>query len=747
MKKNKRWGGRRLLAFALSICLMGGSGAFQPAWAAGSELSVGTAADSSRKTDPTGKADPAQAGDWSITGYEVYDAGSSGKTVDTLKKGRRVRIVVYLKSGAYNTEDVSKGNILVSRLRDSFKNGGSPKITVTSNKGDSLELKASFSGMTYSGKGSSLRLKVGLKNASGSAEELETEISEAESTADEDSASIAQPLIKVEVKDNPGPIAPGQKFTLVLNLRNTSRDADVEDLVANFNPGDSMFLLDSTNSRFVDRLNTKQAKEVRLEMQAGPDISGLSQAMDVELKYNYYSGGQLTSGTLTQKILIPLKGGSQGSGQPLIRISRSDTGTPITPGETFTVQVKLENLSQNQDIRNLTASFEPGEQLALLENTDSLIIGDLKAGQSAEIPIRLKAGGEMAADSVTAGVNLKFDYDSSKGSVPGTFSEKLVFQTAGGVGKFGSPTPNIIINRYSYGDRVNAGEVFDLSLELMNTSKESPVENVVVSLDTGEGISINSSSNTIFIPRLEQGGTVNKTIKVQALFQSKLQSPKITIAMRYEYLDKKERKQANSSETIAIPVYQPDRFEVKPPSFTDEIRQGEEATISLPYYNKGRGQVFNVEAKLEGEIQALDKDLNLGNFEAGKSGTIDFIVTPQKAGEFTGKVTVSYEDEAMKVKTDEIPITFTVADAKEVQGAVNPDDGMDQKPSAFPWLLILAAVLFLGGAVYVIKKKKKKAAVAGAGGAAEDEAEEYDEAEEEEEAEAGEDDDAEGHLL
>lgn len=169
------------------------------------------------------------------------------------------------------------------------------------------------------------------------------------------------------------------------------------------------------------------------------------------------------------------------------------------------------------------------------------------------------------------------------------------------------PTPNIIIRNYSYGEKVTAGQVFDLEMEMTNTSSVTAAENVVVSLDTGEGISINSSSNTIYIPKLDAGAAKKQSIKVQALFQSKLQSPKITISFKYEYLDGKERKQATSSETIAIPVYQPDRFELKSPVYSENFRQNEEATISIPYVNKGRGQVFNVEAKLEGDIPAWKK--------------------------------------------------------------------------------------------------------------------------------------------
>ena len=118
-------------------------------------------------------------------------------------------------------------------------------------------------------------------------------------------------------------------------------------------------------------------------------------------------------------------------------------------------------------------------------------------------------------------------------------------------------------------------------------------------------------------------------------------------------------------------MYQPDRFELKSPVYSENFRQNEEATISIPYVNKGRGQVFNVEAKLEGDIPALEKDLTLGNFESGKSGTIDFVVTPKKTGKVEGKIRVSYEDEAMQQKTEEIPISVEVMEAQNEQADVS----------------------------------------------------------------------------
>ena len=61
---------------------------------------------------------------------------------------------------------------------------------------------------------------------------------------------------------------------------------------------------------------------------------------------------------------------------------------------------------------------------------------------------------------------------------------------------------------------------FRLNMEFMNTSQVSPIENVVISLETGEGLSISSSSN-IYVPKMGPGEKKAQQVDVQALFQTK----------------------------------------------------------------------------------------------------------------------------------------------------------------------------------------------------------------------------------
>ena len=648
--------------------------------------------------------------------YEIFAPGGSKDTLDVLRKGRQAKVVVNVRSNGIKTSEVGKRGVTVTKLSDSFRNGENPKVKITSDKEDDLEFTVTFTRLTYTGKGDVLRLKVGFKSSGIPSEQLEVNISECEESAPRENgdtgSTTGQPIIRVRRISPQNPVGPGDHFTLEVELENTSKDADIEDMVVNVSPGSSLFIGGDTNTRIVSRLDTGRAELVKFNLIAGQDISGPSQLIDLELKYNYYSGGQLTSAASVQKVLLPVKGGTA-TGQPVLLIDRGPMG-PVSSGQPFQITLKLENTDTVKGIRNLTATFEPNDQISLLEATDTRQIGDIGPGQSVDVSVNLKAGSELSsAASQLLGITLKFDYDTDKGTVQGTYSQRIVVPTNGKTATPGAPTPNIILTNYTYGDKVSAGQVFRLNMEFMNTSQVSPIENVVISLETGEGLSINSSSNTFYVPKMGPGEKKAQQVDVQALFQtkdSKVQSPKITISCKYEYIDKTERKQSTAAETIAVPVYQPDRFQVSPPSFVEEIRQNEETTISLPYVNKGRGQVYNVEASLEGDIQVIDRSLNLGNFDAGKSGTIDFIATPKKAGTFEGRVKVTYEDESMEIRTMEIPVTFEVKEgaAEETDGADMMDGEMDggRKMNWKMMAGILTAALVAG--ILWIKRNKAK---------------------------------------
>lgn len=237
--------------------------------------------------------------------YEIFAPGGSKDTLDVLRKGRQAKVVVNVRSNGIKTSEVGKRGVTVTKLSDSFRNGENPKVKITSDKEDDLEFTVTFTRLTYTGKGDVLRLKVGFKSSGIPSEQLEVNISECEESAPRENgdtgSTTGQPIIRVRRISPQNPVGPGDHFTLEVELENTSKDADIEDMVVNVSPGSSLFIGGDTNTRIVSRLDTGRAELVKFNLIAGQDISGPSQLIDLELKYNYYSGGQLTSAASVQR--------------------------------------------------------------------------------------------------------------------------------------------------------------------------------------------------------------------------------------------------------------------------------------------------------------------------------------------------------------------------------------------------------------------------------------------------------------
>ena len=196
------------------------------------------------------------------------------------------------------------------------------------------------------------------------------------------------------------------------------------------------------------------------------------------------------------------------------------------------------------------------------------------------------------------------------------------------------PVPNIIITNFTYGDgSVAVGTNFDLGFTFQNMGKVA-VGNMVVTVDGGENFAISGGTNTFYYDSLWAGYSLTQTVPMQVLSSAKNGAQGIDINFKYEYVDGGTRNSNTSDIKISVPVSQPDRFELGDPVLPDAINAGEESTISMEYVNKGKGDVSNVEASIEGDgITATQATQYIGNVASGASGSIGFAFTADAAGE------------------------------------------------------------------------------------------------------------------
>ncbi len=272
------------------------------------------------------------------------------------------------------------------------------------------------------------------------------------------------------------------------------------------------------------------------------------------------------------------------------------------------------------------------------------------------------------------------------------------------------PTPNIIIDHYDYGGgRLAIGKDFNLGFSFINTSTSKKIENIIMSVETSEGLALTSSSSNFFYNQLNAGARQDVYLGMTVLPDTKSGIQAVNVTYKYEYVDNDKRSQVSVTGKIAVPVYLPERFSLTEPMLPTSVQVGEEVNISIPYINKGKGSIANVEAAIDGDIESTLKKQNIGNIDSGKSGTIDFVVIPRQEGEASFKILVEYEDENQEVKNQEFEIKLNVLE-EETQMDMSMDMMESQTKESFPKIPIIAGLMIaaVGGGFFIRRQRQKK---------------------------------------
>ncbi|KAB8287878.1 ABC transporter permease [Bifidobacterium ramosum] len=278
------------------------------------------------------------------------------------------------------------------------------------------------------------------------------------------------------------------------------------------------------------------------------------------------------------------------------------------------------------------------------------------------------------------------------------------------------PVPNIIITNFSYGDKsVPAGSNFTLSFTFQNMGKVA-VDNLVVTVDGGDSLAISGGTNTFYFDALGAGWAMTQSVPMQALPSAASGAQGVSVGFKYEYVDGGARSSNSSDIKISVPVSQPDRFELNDPVLPDGgATVGSETTITMNYVNKGKGDIANVEASIEGEgLQATNAKQYVGNVASGATGSIGFAFTPTQSGDISATLRVTYEDPDGNTQKKEFPVTVTASDAAPMDpddgGMVVPDDTTQQGVPGWVWAVV--AVVVVAGVittVMLVRRRRRKA--------------------------------------
>ncbi len=405
---------------------------------------------------------------------------------------------------------------------------------------------------------------------------------------------------------------------------------------------------------------------------------------------------------------------------PKAIFSRNDLTNDIKAGETATLTITVKNAGK-ANMTNPILTLTPSDALTIVGGATSFEMATINTGKTGSVTVQVKALSKIESASQYVDAELDYDYydristksSSTKGRI--TVPAKVTTATDTTTDETGNPVPNIIVTKFSYGgESVAAGSNFTFSFKFKNTSSELAIDNVVVTVDSGENLMLNGSTNSFFFDKIKAGNSKTVSIPMKAMKTLTGNSQAVSINFKYEYVDQKKRSQATSDVKLSVPVYQPDKFEISQPVLPDYIAEGDEVSVTLNYANKSKTEISNVEASLEGDVTSSNSLQNIGNLEAGKSGTIVFAVTAGAAGDNEFDIKISYEDGNGDSKERIFPVTMSV----QAMEPYVPDDSIDnggdtgEETGGFDWWILVAIAVVLAIAATIILKRRKKAKAA-----------------------------------
>ena len=406
---------------------------------------------------------------------------------------------------------------------------------------------------------------------------------------------------------------------------------------------------------------------------------------------------------------------------PKVIVTRNELGGDVKAGDELMLTVSVKNIGRTA-INNPILSFTPSDSLLVTSNDSALQMNSIGVGRTETAQIKVRVLDPVASVNQYLDAKLEFTYynnvtttvgeASARIGIPAKVKKKTEDTTDDTTA---SPLPNIIVSRFNYGGgSVAAGSKFNLSFKFRNTSSTVNVENMVITVTGGEGLTINGSSNTFFYDKVKAGASKTVTVPMKVANTTADTAQDVSINFKYEYLDHKKRTSASSDVKISVPLYQPDRFEISKPVVPDYVEEGQEVAVTMNYINKSKTIMSNVEAVVDGDVTTQTQVQTIGNVDAGKNGTIAFALTPNSTGEVDFTITVHYEAANGEAKTRVFPVTMDVQAAAPYDPGTD-DPGMDdpgEDSGGFPWWIVIAAVVVVGIAALMILKKRKKAKAA-----------------------------------
>lgn len=519
-------------------------------------------------------------------------------------------------------------------------------------------------------------------------------IDEKDNTFKPDDSIQYNPQVKLQVIPPSGGLNAGVVNNVQLKITNTGNAPFNKVVAVASNLGDKMSLKNASTEKDLGAMGKLKEATVTFPVFVENSHEGGNVPMGFTVRATDPTG-KVTEFPITA--YVDVNGGTSLADQ--LEIVNIKNPQQVSPDNNFNVTFAVKNNSSKQ-AKNVKVTVEPAAPV--VNRTKNIFVIDLEPGASKAFDVQMFVPASAEGTAQNYPIKITAETTGKDASSISQYSGVFVNTSTD------KTIPQIIITNYTYGGTAAvANEVFPLNLVLKNTNAGQALKNIKISLNAEEGVFIpHNSSNSFYIPKIGPNGSVSHSIEMM----TKPDAPEKTVAINVDmtYEDEKGT-QIAVKDVISVPVVQQRRLEIDDVKPMDILYVGQQANISVQYYNMGKSTLNNLIISAEGDFDFPQSTKSfVGKMESGKSDYYDLAIIPNHAGEADGKLIFSFEDSNGKEIKIEKPFRLT---AEEMP----PMEPTDEIPMDEPGLsrnqkigIGVAAVLILAGGTIIYKKRKKK---------------------------------------
>ncbi|MDD2481888.1 MAG: hypothetical protein PHF82_07155, partial [Lutispora sp.] len=475
-------------------------------------------------------------------------------------------------------------------------------------------------------------------------------------------------LVATAIGYGDSPLTAGDKKTISVILRNNGA-LDAKDIRVSLKGlrTDGFTLFNSPDVKQVQDIPGN--KVIQLDYVLIPSLSMATGNYDLQLKVDY-KDSKAVSYSDEFSFFLPVKG----LDTTLSDIIIENIETPkaeIKGEESFIVAF---------DVTNKSAVEADGVKVSLVTDKEIICkslniksLGKMVKDEKKRVEFELYATSEAVTKNYPIQINVDYENGVGDKKVKNNASQYVGVYINRGSGK---GTPRIIVDRYIIEPyTIQAGDVFQLTMSLLNTSSYATVSNIKVSLVSDDGVfNPVNSSNTIYIESIGPKENIQKVFTLTPKRDAEHKTYGISVNIEYE--DEAEA-QLSSKDMISVPVIQQAKLVLGDAMIPPEVFMGQTFPVSLEFYNMGKTTLYNLMIKTEGNFSTQNSNYYVGNFETGKTDSYDVGITPTEEGAINGRIIFSYENAVGEI----------FEEVKEIQSNViqmpmepMPEPGMGENP-------------------------------------------------------------------